>query len=192
MSFSIGGFLSALGSIAAPIIGGIVGGPAGFALGSAVSAGFGAPSSSVGPTVLTLRGPPRGRPVTTGGGGATTLPGAGGVLSLALGAGRLIASLLARASATLGKRINRAGVLSLTREVGIVAAATALGLTAVEIAQIIASKPRRRRRGITAAQLTTTKATIRRMDSINRAIAQVCPPASRRRRPSRAAIHHAK
>lgn len=185
MGFSIGSFLSSLGSVAAPIIGGLVGGPTGFALGSAVSAGF-APSR--GPTPASFVPIPR-----PGSSVGPTVASASIIIPLARGAGRLISSLLARASATLGRRISRAGVLSLTREVGIAAAATALGLTAIEIAQIIAAKPTRRRRGITASQLTTTKATIRRIDSINRSIAAVCPPAARRRRaPSRAAIHHAK
>jgi len=187
MGFSITRFLTGLAGSAVsaiPIIGPLL---------TATASGFGSPRQTSFPTTtFPARTSSQVGPTILGGGGPRTLPGAGGVLSLAMGAGRLIASLLARASATLGKRITRAGVLSLTREVGIVAAATALGLTAVEIAQIIASKPKRRRRGITAAQLTTTKATIRRMDSINRAIAQVCPPAARRRSRSRATIHHAK
>lgn len=179
MGFSIGSFLSSLaGSVvsAIPIVGPLIG---------AAASGFAGPTRAQ-PVVFAPPSRPTGSQV------GPTVVSASMIVPLARGAGRLIASLLARASATLGKRISRAGVLSLTREVGIVAAATALGLTAVEVAQIIAAKPTRRRRGITASQLTTTKATIRRIDSINQAIARICPPARRRRAPSRAAIHHAK
>ncbi len=190
MGFSIGKFLGAI----APVVGAVFGGAPGAALGTAVGAAILgppkiAPAGFVAPAQQ-ISFVPAPRP-----GGSSVGPTAASasiLLPLARGAGRLISSLLARASATLGKRINRAGVLSLTREVGIVAAATALGLTAVEVAQIIAAKPTRRRRGITASQITTTKATMRRLDSLNRAIASACPPPRRRRAPSRAAIHHAK
>lgn len=104
----------------------------------------------------------------------------GAVVPLGLAAGRLAVSAATRAKALL-----------LSRELGIAAAATALGLSAIEVAEIITSKRRRRRRGITAAQIATTKATIRRIDSLNRQIASVCPPPARRRR-SVAARHHAK
>ena len=156
MGFSIGRFLGSLASTVVgsiPIIGPLIG---------AVAGGFSTPppgpypgGSQVGPTVFT--------PAQA----MSTVP------ALVRGAGTLLRSLLARASATLGKRITRSGVLSLVREVGIVAAATALGLTAVEVAQIIASKP-----------------TMRRIHSLTTAIAKVCPPAVRRRRPTPARHHH--
>ena len=119
--------------------------------------------------------------------GPSVQPAAAGALVpfVAGGARSLIAALLARASAAVGTRITRNRALSLVRDLGLAAAAAALGLTAIEIAQIIASSPRRRRRGITAAQIATTKATIRRMDSLNRQIAAVCPPTRRRRAPAR-------
>lgn len=110
-----------------------------------------------------------------------TVTQAGGVLvPFVAGARGLLAALLGRASVNLGSRISSARVLSLVRDLGLAAAAAALGLTAIEVAQIIAAKPKRRRRGITASQLATTKATIRRVHSINDAIASVCPPARRR------------
>lgn len=97
----------------------------------------------------------------------------------------------ARVTARFGAAFIRKAIL-LARELGIVAAASVLGITALELAEIVTKPRRRRRRGITAAQIRTTKATIRRMDSLNRSIADVCPPRARRRAPSRAAIHHAK
>jgi hypothetical protein len=102
--------------------------------------------------------------------------------------GRAVAPLLGAAA----RRIDRRKAVLLARELGIAAAAAALGITALELAELLVSAPRRRRRGITASQISTTKATIRRIDSLNRSIAAVCPPPARRRRaPSRAAIHHA-
>lgn len=90
------------------------------------------------------------------------------------------------------RRLDRRKAVLLAKELGISAAAVALGITALELAELLVSAPRRRRRGITASQIATTKATIRRIDSLNRTIAAVCPPPRRRRAPSRAAIHHAK
>jgi len=175
MGFSIGSLIGAV----APILGGVFGGPVGAALGTAVggilapspsapSAFVGTTSSSVGPTI-------------TGGSGSTTLVGSAGLVPLGLRAGSFIAGLLSRASAAIGKRITRQGVVALSRDVGITTAASALALSAVEVAQIIASKPRRRRRGITASQISTTKGTLRRLDSLNRAISKACPPPARRR-----------
>lgn len=112
--------------------------------------------------------------------GPTVQPAGTALIPFVAGARGLIAALLGRASASVGARITSARVLSLVRDLGLAAAAAALGLTAIEVAQIIAAKPRRRRRGITASQLSTTKATIRRVHSINDAIASVCPPARRR------------
>lgn len=173
MGFSIGRLLGAV----APIIGGIFGGPVGAAIGTSVATAFIGPRGPASPfpvptgTVGSQRGPT----------GSDVLVGGSAVLTMARGAVGFIARLLARASATIGKRITRAGVLSLSREVGLVAAATALGLTAVEVAQIIATKPRRRRRGITASQISTTKSTLRRIQSLDRAIAKACPPPAHRR-----------
>jgi len=126
--------------------------------------------------------------------GPTVAQAGTALIPFVAGARGIIAALLGRASATIGTRISAARVLSLVRDLGLAAAAAALGLTAVEVAQIIAAKPRRRRRGITASQLATTKATIRRVTSINRAIAEVCPPARRRaapRAPRGARVHRA-
>lgn len=177
MGFSIGRFLGNLaGSVVSqiPIIGPLIG---------AASAGFTGPRGPAAPFPVPTgtAGSQRGPTVLTGGSGPGTLVGGSAVVTMARGAIGFIAGLLARASATLGKRITRSGVLSLSREVGLVTAATALGLTAVEIAQIIASKPRRRRRGITASQISTTKATLRRIQSLDRAIAKACPPPAHRR-----------
>ena len=167
MGFSIGRFLGNLaGSVVSqiPFVGPLIG---------AASAGFspnGRGGSSVGPTVI-----------SGDGGFDVQRRRVGTIAPMIRAAGGFIAGLLGRASATIGKRMTRNGVVSLSREVGIAAAATALGLTAVEIAQIIASKPTRRRRGITASQIATTKATMRRVNSLNTAIAKACPPPAARR-----------
>lgn len=77
----------------------------------------------------------------------------------------------------------------LARELGVVAAAALLGMTSVQLADLIVRKRRRRRRGITAAQIRITKATMRRLDSLNTAIAKACP--TPRRRAPRRTVHHA-
>ncbi len=181
MGFSIGRFLGSIAQVAAPILGAVIGGPAGALLGTAVaggiSAGFGPTASQVGPVpLLSSVAFPRIPSLP----GPTVTPTGAIVPFIAGGAGALIRALLARASAFIGNRVSRDRVLSLVRDLGLAATAAALGLSVVEVAQIIAARPRRRRRGITASQLATTKATIRRVHSINDAIASVCPPARRR------------
>mgnify|MGYP000211720625 CR=1 FL=1 len=196
MGFSIGRLLGSIVQPALTILGGAFGGPAGALAGSAIGgaiAGDGRRQTFA--QQLAARGPlpvapsplmlPVGLPAGSfsfGSQAGPTVQPAGTALIPFVGAARgLVAVLLGRASAFIGTRISSARVLTLVRDLGLAAAAAALGLTAVEVAQIIAAKPRRRRRGITAAQLATTKATIRRVHSINHAIASVSPPAARRR-----------
>jgi len=151
-----------LGSLATSVLGAIP------IIGPAITAGLG---SAPGPTTLFQQQPSFPQVGTFG---TRMIP-------------RIVAGVGAAA-----RRIDRRKAVLLAKELGITAAAVALGITALELAELLVSAPRRRRRGITASQISTTKATIRRIDSLNRAIAQVCPPARRRRAPSRAAIHHAK
>jgi len=163
MGFSIGRFLK---SVATNVLSAVP------ILGPAITSGFGRPSS-VGPTVFAQQ--PQFPQVSTF--GTRMIPK---VIGAAAGAFRA------------SPRFRRSAIL-LARELGISAAAVALGITVIELAEIVSRGQPRRRRGITASQISTTKATIRRVNSLHRAIADVCPPPARRRRaPSRAAIHHAK
>ena len=172
MAFGIGSLLGG----AASIVGGLIGGP----VGGAVSAAGGlvtrslAPQPALAPTSVAVAAPRIGGTQT----GPSATPAMAG--ALVPGARAMITGLLSVAGATLGRRVTANSVLALTRELGIVAAAAALGLTAVEVAQIIAARPRRRRRGITAAQIATTRRTIRKITSVQRALAEVCPPPRRR------------
>ena len=72
----------------------------------------------------------------------------------------LIGALLARASSAIGKRMSARTVRSLISSLGLTAAAAALGLSVEEAAQIFAAAPKRRRRGITARDISTTKRVI--------------------------------
>ena len=172
MAFGIGSILGAAASIGGAILGGPVGGAVA-AAGGALTRSL-APSPALAPTAVSVAAPRIGGTQT----GPSATPAMAGAL---IPVGRqLITGLLSVAGATLGRRVTANSVLSLVRELGIVAAAAALGLTAVEVAQIIAARPRRRRRGITAAQIATTRRTIRKVTSIQRALAEVCPPPRRR------------
>ena len=180
MGFSIGGLLGGL----APIIGGIFGGPVGAAIGGVVGGAIGSRSSQVSPAAFgpSIAGPSVSLP------GAT--PVAGALVPGAMGAARaLIRALLARAGATLGRRVSHRTVRDLVKQVGIAAAAAALGLTAVEIAQILAAEPKRRRRGITARDITTTKRVLRRTASIQHDLSTFVRP---HRRVTARGPHHAR
>ena len=172
MAFGIGSLLGGAASIAGGLIGGPVGGAVA-AAGGLLSRSL-APQPALAPTAVAVQAPRIGGTQT----GPSATPVVGSAIAVA---GRtLVAGLLSMAGVTLGRRVTASSVLALVRELGLVAAAGALGLTAVEVAQIIAARPRRRRRGITAAQIATTRRTIRKVTSIQRALAEVCPPPRRR------------
>lgn len=92
----------------------------------------------------------------------------------------LIAALLARASAAIGKRMSGRSVVALIKSLGLPAAAVALGLTIEEAAQIFAAAPRRRRRGITARDISTTKRVIGVTHRIQHELSHLARPVRRR------------
>ncbi len=69
-------------------------------------------------------------------------------------------------------------IIRTARQCGIDLAAATFGLDAMSICFLIAETPTRRRRGISAADITRTRATIRKVNSLK----ELCPPATRRRR----------
>lgn len=167
MAFGIGSILGAVAGAAAPIVGAALGGPAGAAIGTALG---GAITQATAPTVSTQAGPTAAR----------ATPARGARVPMAMAQRGLITELLAIASDQIGRRITAAQVLALVRDLGLAAAALALGLTETQTAQVIAARPRRRRRGITAASIATTRRTIRQVSSIQRQLAEFCPPPRRR------------
>lgn len=79
--------------------------------------------------------------------------------------GGLVRTVSGRASSVIlasGQRFSRAKAVALLRRVGLDVGAAALGITLVEAAELLLTSSRagRRRRGITGAQLATTKRTI--------------------------------
>jgi len=96
------------------------------------------------------------------------------------GARGLIATLLGRASAAIGKRMSARSVVALIKSLGLTAAAVALGLTVEEAAQIFASAPKRRRRGITARDISTTKRVIGVTHRIQHELSHLARPVRRR------------
>jgi len=109
------------------------------------------------------------------------LPLIGGAVSAAAGvirsaAGRIVGVMLAT-----GKRISTPAAVSLARTMGIQAAATALGIGAVELAEMIFQeeqrKMRRRSAGVTAAQMRTTRRTMRKVEGLHNQIVQAAKDA---------------
>jgi hypothetical protein len=85
------------------------------------------------------------------------------------------------------KLFNSKSIADLAKRVGIDAAAAALGLTAVEVAQLIAShittssSRRKRGRGISARDVRVTRRTLHKVRSIEHAISGACRPRARAR-----------
>lgn len=101
---------------------------------------------------------------TLGRAGMQMLTGAGAVVAAGAGllrsaAGRIVGFMVG------GRRISRKQGVALAKKVGLEAGAAALGVSAVELAQAVleeeASGGGRRGRGVTAAQLRTTRRTMR-------------------------------
>lgn len=168
MAFGLGSILGAVTGAAAPIIGAALGGPVGAAIGA------------VGTAVGTAIAQPTPVSSQVGPGAATQVRGARVPMAMATRGRGLITELLGIASEQIGRRITASQVLALVRDLGLAAAALALGLTETQTAQVIAARPRRRRRGITAASIATTRRTIRQVSSIQRQLAEFCPPPRRR------------
>lgn len=101
-------------------------------------------------------------------GGAARLGGA------ALGAVRSVGGKILRWVLPSGRVVSRKQAVQLAKEVGIVAAASAIGATADEIAQAVLDEQtkQRRGRGITAAQLRTTTRTIGKLERAHRVVAK--------------------
>ena len=108
-------------------------------------------------------------------GGAARMLGVGGAMSVAVGAIRSVAGKVIGFLLPSGVKVSRASAVKLAREVGIVAAASALGATAAEVAEAILEEDKRPRRGraITAAAVRTTTRTIGRIEKLHKRIAKV-------------------
>jgi hypothetical protein len=105
-----------------------------------------------------------------------------GAVAIARQAARAVA---ARVAAFVGKRVTAQQAMALVRRVGPEAAAAALGLSAVELAQWLMQSNAlrgRRRRGITGRQISNARSTIRRVTGFMAQINQACGPARSRRR----------
>jgi hypothetical protein len=102
-----------------------------------------------------------------------------------VGAARMAArAVAARVAAYVGRRVTAQQAMALVRRIGPEAAAAALGLTAVELAQWLMQSNAlkgRRRRGITGRQISNARSTIRRVTGFMAQIQSACGPATRRR-----------
>lgn len=115
--------------------------------------------------------------------GRSLIPGGAAVGAVIARGGRAIATAIGN--------ISRKRVVAIAKTLGIQAAATALGIGAVEIAQMVLDDAQRRRGrgGITGAQMRTTRRTIGKVERLHRQIVAACSSArvpSRRRPPA----HH--
>lgn len=89
-------------------------------------------------------------------------------------AGSMIRNILARASATIGKRITRKNAVALVKRIGLEAAALALGISILEMAQVVASAPTRRARGISGGDMKRTRRTLRKINSLACQLQEFC------------------
>lgn len=162
MGFSIGSFL---GKIAGPIIGGLVGGPAGAILGAGITAGFSpAPAPRAPPPAPRFVGSQVG-PTAFFQPAAFNIIGPAAKVAGAVG---LVAFLLSLIRERTGQRVTREKVVAAVKACGITLAAQTFQITETEICQIVISKPRRRGRGISAADMRRTRSTIRKVHNISR------------------------
>lgn len=111
----------------------------------------------------------------------------GGVVTGAVAVGRRMIS-------TAIGYITKERVVAIAKTLGIQAAATALGIGAIEIAQIVldeeVKKKRRRGGGVTGAQLRTTRKTMRKVMGMARTIRSACSETGFLKRSSPRHHHH--
>ena len=104
-----------------------------------------------------------------GGMGAATAM-AGGALAVSRTA---LVAIKARVAGVLGKNLSIRRIVAIIKRLGPTVAATALGLSAVEIAMLLAASPTRRARGISASNIRTTKRTIKKIIGVACQVQQV-------------------
>jgi len=144
---------------------------------------------SISRAVLSTPALPRRQMVPPGGGRVSLFPAAGmaSVGALARMGGRgLIRTTTGRISRIMlpsGQTFSRKNAASLIRRVGFEAAAVALGITAIEAAELLLadSQTRRRGKGITAAQVRNARSTTRRVACLARDLGIRAAPARRKR-----------
>ena len=184
MGFSIGRFLGKI----APIIGGAIAGPAGFAVGAAVSAGLNEPAQAAAatrgrqtqvgpisaPTQRVFTGPVGGGPTSIGPSFASLarLPTLARDVGIGLGLGQLpsifgggngqnpISVILAKARAATGGPVTRNKIIEASKACGLEVAAQTFGLDVREVCLVVVKGRTRRRRGVSAADIRRTKRTI--------------------------------
>jgi len=139
--------------------------------------------------VLKTTALPRRTMVPPGGGKVSLLPAAGmasvGALARMGGRGlvRTTTGRISRIVLPSGQSFSRKNAASLIRRVGFEAAAVALGITAIEAAELLLadSQTRRRGRGITAAQVKNARSTTRRVACLARDLGIKAAPVRRRK-----------
>jgi len=101
--------------------------------------------------------------------------GATSIIARTIGVGGLLATLFATSRSRTGQPINRKKVVAAVKHCGIELASDLFSLSAIEICQIVISRPRRRGRGISAADLRRTRATIRKVHNISADLKRLSP-----------------
>lgn len=119
-------------------------------------------------------------------GGSSLIAGAGGALiSGAAGVLRTVAGKIRGVVLSSGRFVSSAKAAALAKRVGMEAAAVALGVSAVELAEMVLAdqekKSRRRGRGVSGADLRRTRRTIRTVERMHDQIVAACRPAMPRR-----------
>lgn len=91
--------------------------------------------------------------------------------------------LLREAGKEIGKkRISYREFRSLVRDLGVVRAQDVLNLDETSMMFLLTSAPKRRGRGISAAQIRNVRKTARKFKSMQSALSDICPPGRRYRR----------
>ena len=177
MGFSIGGLLAGLG----PVVGSVLGGPAGGALGGLLGAVGGAFTRPPSPVLLSTPAPAAvPSPVSRFFDSSPVLAAAGRLprllplpLSPTFGRGNgqpsRLRSILDVASSAAGKRVTARDVVNAAKACGLETAASSFGVSVEDVCfVVIHGMRRRRRRGISAADLRRTRSTIRKVSNIRR------------------------
>jgi len=123
------------------------------------------------------------------GGAARLVPGASRLLGAAAGIVRTAAGKVRGVMTSAGRFVSSTKAAALAKKVGLETAAVALGVSAVELAEMVLAdqeqRGRRRSRGVSGTDLKRTRRTIRTIERMHQQIVSACRPAMPRRTFSR-------
>ncbi len=106
--------------------------------------------------------------------------GTGAMTTAFLGFGGGNGTPLQRARDATGKGVSRKQIILAARHCGLDIAASTFGISVEDVCQVVAKGMPRRSRGISSVDMRRTRSTLTKMNTMQKSLRSLCPPARRR------------